>query len=614
MVREERLVNPPVAPLETAAGRRAPQSSDLAERLFVFGVWAGLTLSVVVLIVRFGSSIPLMDDWHFISSDVVKLGAPQARDRGPGGTPLLDQGVPPLGWLWEQVADHRFPIAKLTMWALWQAFPGDLRPAMLCGFLCLALGTVGLIHMTRRMRGRSEYQDAFFPALLLSFGHAGVFLWWTTMQVPWYTAIASLLLAMLVASDPTSRWSRLLLFGLGVLVLPLMGSLGVATSLPLLGALCIAIPSCLRRSRARGAAAALCVAVAGAIIAAYFWNFRREGVQSPFVSVGAWAAASLQYLTTGFGPGMKRFWPVSGLAVVLLGTLAAGVLAHRIFRPAGSEASRMVPLLALLAFASPVVGAVAVGLGRQLQGGLVGRYGLYAAPFACVVYAVFAKYGPRRLAQLVQNGLCFFACAGLFFGFSNGLALAKQRKEREKELRENIRSGLPMTAIVAQHAAAWGLNEDSFRVGLEVLKKHRVGMFADIADDPEIAEKPFPASEPTPIRMERRDTAWSVSGRESMLIFKLPEPRRVYGIRFTYVLRGKRGSTTFRVLWSRPGDKTPFQAIASTDVSVNFNSAKPRRLEVQTVWINQTVDGFAISPSADACEFELGEVRLLVPP
>lgn len=403
------------------------------------------------------------------------------------------------------------------------------------------------------------------------------------------------------------------MYGAGVLLLVLTGSLGVACGIPLIAALCVGIPNSYRARRARGVVATFLVAAAFAIVAAYFWNFRREGVQSPYVSLAAWGRASLEYLTMGFGQGTKRFWPVSGLGVLALGGLAAGLLAHRVFRPEIAEGSRLAAVFGLLGLASPVAGAAAVGLGRQLQGGLVERYSLYAAPFACVAYAIFARYGPNRIGKFLQNALCLLACAGLFFGFSNGLALAKSKKEREKEFFQDIRAGLPMTAIVARHAATFGLNEESFRLGLETLREQRIGMFGKIADDPPIAEEALSPFVAKAVNVERRNGGWSCFGRESMLVFGLHERRHVYGIRFAYVLRSKRGSTEFRIYWSRPAPRDPFQMVGSTDVTVHFNSAKPRRLETQTIWINETIDGFAISPSAEPCEFQLKEVVFLVP-
>ncbi len=572
-----------------AGGRR-----DTLEQLFVLGVWGALALAVSGLIVTLGSSVPLADDWSFVPT-------------------IADSRSLPVAWLWEQSADHRAPIKKLAMWLVWQGFPGDLRAAMLCGFIGLALGVLGLLALIRFLRGRTEYTDAFFPLLLMNFGHANVFLWWTTIDVPWYAAVESLLVVGLVLGDPAGNWRRLLLFGTGLTVLLVTGSLGVACGLPLLVSLCLAIPGCVRVSRARAGLAAAFAAAAVAVVVAYFWGFDRQRVQSPFVSFSAWLSASLQYLTVGFGPATKRFWPASGLAVVGATAVAAGLLVYRITGRRASVEGRVAAAMSLLALASPVAGAVAVGLGRQLQGGLAERYALYAAPFACVLYALSAKYAPRHLGRMFEVGLFALACAGLFFGFSFGLGVAKQRQDRAQRFRADIEAGLPLTALVARHGANWGLNEDSFRSGLEVLQKAQVGMFARIAADPPMDQRSLSAVPTRTCRMMGQDGWWRSSGRASLLSFDLSAPRRVLAIRFSYVLRSRKNSATFRVYWDRGAEHHVFERVGECEVTVNFNSAKPRRLETQTVWIDEVVQAFAISPSEEACEFQLKEVVLLVP-
>jgi len=174
----------------------AAASFVLSVVLLLFGVNS-------VLIVRYGSFIPRADDWGFVPGVV--------------GSERLD-----FGWLWQQTADHRVPLQKLVMWLLWQLRPGDLRLAMLAGFWGLAVGTIAMILLLWWVRRRAEYSDVYFPVVLLTFGHAGVFLWWTTTGVPWVTALASLSGMLLVANYDRPSLKVATAIGVSAITLPLL--------------------------------------------------------------------------------------------------------------------------------------------------------------------------------------------------------------------------------------------------------------------------------------------------------------------------------------------------------------------------------------------------------
>lgn len=612
MSQNNAILSQPNMALSTPSCQPDQSKFDGYPRLFVFGIWAALTGTISALIITLGTSVPVLDDWHFISPDVVRLGLPPT-DAGQGRSlaPFLDHKTPLVPWLWKQADDHRFPLTKLAMWTLWRLRPCDLRPAMLSGFLGLAAGVLAVVVLVRRLRGYTEYADAFFPVLLLNFGHAGVFLWWTTMAVPWSTALISILGISLIGGKPAQGGGNLVLFGLGVLLLPLLGSLGVACALPFVGALFL-FAGYFTLQRRLGSAIAAAVFAVGTVmlIAAYFWGFEKAGVQSPYVSVLAWMKTTLQFLTMGFGPMVKRFWPVSGVAFLAVGGAATVLLLYRVFRSRAER--RLAAGLALLALASPLAGAAAVGLGRQLQGGLLERYSLYAAPMVCILYVVLVRFFPERLARFLQMTFFSAACAGLFLGFSSGLALAKDRRDRAAELRSAVQAGLPVTAVVARHGAYWGLNERSFREGIEILRDVGHPTFVSLRQDPPMQELALETSG-APMQMSCKEGLWEGRGRESKLVFSLGGARRVYAVRFSYILRSKRNSTTFRLEWHRADRNQVFEALANQEVTVNFNSAKPRRKETQTVWVNDTIDSFALSPCAEPCQFELLELVLLVP-
>jgi|GEM_PF-2399403 len=391
-----------------------------------------------------------------------------------------------------------------------------------------------------------------------------------------------------------------------------MGSLGVACSLPFVVSLGVmAIASGSRRWWRSAALATAFAAATLLIIAMYFWGFERGGVQSPWVSAAAWAKASLQFLTMAFGPMTRRFWPVSGLAVAGLTLGVAIFLGYEAVASRGRH--RTERLLSLLALASPVVGALAVGLGRQLQGGLAERYALYAAPFACVLYAIVARYAPARVSRFLQMTMLVVASSGLFLGFSSGLALAKDRRDHEAKLRSDIDAGLPVTAIVARHGAYWGLNEDGFRQGVVTLKQAGHQLFRRLQGDPQMAEVALSTTPDEAVDMRFEGGWWVGAGRGSKLVFRLPKAEHVYAVRFAYLLHNRRNSTTFVVTWHEAEMRDVFRSLGAEEILVNFNSAKARRKETQSVWIDDKIDALAISPCPEPCQFQLVEMSLLVP-
>lgn len=576
-------------------GRR----TDRLELGWVLAVCALMCGAGVVFILRYGSDVPLADDWGFYI------------------IPLAERTSPQWSWLWEAGGGHRMPLHKLAIWYIWHATQGSLRAAMLCGFIPLAISATLLPLAARAVRGRSEYTDAFFPLLLLHWGHAGVFLWLSTTGVPWVAAIECLLAASFAQPEWYRKWSVAGASAIGVVALSLMGSTGLTAALPFsLGLLLVARKLWQSGCRPEKRNAAMLVAgvvVTGIWFSAVMASFdKREIAQQGAISVSSVAAAAAEFLTMSLGQTARRLWPVSGAVVLGAVVGAIGVLMRSCWRSSAEERLRAV--LLILAILAPCATALAVGVGRYLQGGLLNRYGLYSASLLCALYFLAVLYGPSRLRTLAQMVLFAVLCASSLYYASEGLRLGKERLENTHALMSDIAAGTPLTQLVAKHDSVWVGDERRFRRGLLALRSAGIRPFDAIKDDPPMVAwelKPTPSHANA---MQASGEGWLGRGRESRVVFSFERPVHVMAIRCAYVLKTRRSSTQWQTSWVRATGCDPFEGIGGQQVLVNFNSAKPRAEEVQYAWIDEPIWAFAISPSAEPCEFRITRLTLFLKP
>src|SRR3989442_1390482 len=78
---------------------------------FVWGTWAFLALAVVLYIAGYGHNVPYYDEWVMV--DVLR-----------GAQPV------DAAWLWQAHNDHRIPIPKMVLLALYHLSGWDFRVGM----------------------------------------------------------------------------------------------------------------------------------------------------------------------------------------------------------------------------------------------------------------------------------------------------------------------------------------------------------------------------------------------------------------------------------------------------------------------------------------------------
>jgi hypothetical protein len=568
-------------------------ANDASERLFVLGAWAAMTLIAAGFIGKFGSPIPFVDDWtHF-------------------GQMASDDGMT-ARWLWSQHNEHRYPLSSIMMWETWTWSGGDLRPAMLCGMLPLAAAAWWATRTARRLRGRAEFADAFFPLALLHLGHAENFLWFVQSFFVWASALAIVVICALADLGWTRRMAAIVGVGACLLLLPLQGAMGAAY-LPAFA--CGFGLLALREARAddprakRRAALLVGFAVLGVLlVGAYFYDFHKVAHhQPPERTLAHLVATALQFLSTGLGPAAARLWPAVGVLTALAVAAGAAVSVGKVF--SGPEDQRFRSLIMLTGLGGVLSLALGIAWGRG--DALAGRYVVLAAPVWCWIYLAWINAPRPALARLVQ--MCLFAlmCALSMYYVSMGLELGKTRQAMTNAVRDDIAAGVPLTGL-AQWANYWCWDEQPFRDGLEFMRRSGVPFFAGIKDDPPMQEAALP---PVPAEASEGSAladGWYALDPQRQVRFELDQPRFAYAVRLRYRLAAEVDPIRLIVSWRRDGVDDPRQAIGSREYVIKVANGPP--LKTQTIWIGEPIRDVALSLAADAARVQPVEVTLLTRP
>ena len=125
-----------------------PSPSDRNENrlrvAFVLGIWGFLALTVVLYIAEYGHNVPYYDGWSMV--DVLR------------GTQPVD-----AAWLWQAHNDHRIPIPKMVLLALYHLSGWDFRVGMYANATLLAGLAVAGIRVAANRREDGAMRMYFFP-------------------------------------------------------------------------------------------------------------------------------------------------------------------------------------------------------------------------------------------------------------------------------------------------------------------------------------------------------------------------------------------------------------------------------------------------------------------
>lgn len=461
----------PPAGLREYVARHGPR----LELALVFAAWAVMSVLAWLFVATYASPIPFQDDTELIAGLL------------PGAK---------LDWhfWWVPANEHRIVIPRAIYMAL-LGLTHDFRGAMFFQVVAQSLLALALILFARRLRGSTRAIDAFFPLLLLHWGNAANFLlgMQITIAVPTVLTCAFLMLALARRGPPSPTVA--LWMGVCVFLLPLNGGFGLTQMPPLLAWMAVAGFVLARRTEPSERKSGLVLlggtATCVLLVVYYFVDFQFPESNSRSFDLARVLRTTLQFLSLNLGPVAVRFKIPAQLFVCSFAAIAA-VFALRDARRDRAELWRASAVVATLAAACSI--AVSVGISRTDMGytaGLATRYVILPAPLFVAAYLALCRFGPRLWATAIQAVGCLVLVLALPTDFTHGEVMGLQHLGSSNELRESVRSGAPIEAVVAQNWRAFYPTPEGFRARLLQLCAIGYPPF----EDPKIARS-WPKSDP----------------------------------------------------------------------------------------------------------------------
>jgi hypothetical protein len=599
-----------------------------------------MLVAALAFVGTYGSNVPFQDDWELV---LVRTG---------------DQPVTGA-WLWEPLkGGYRSPLPKLLLVALSGVTGSDFRADMYFAVLTLGAVAFAMIRAARRVRGCTSYTDAFFPLALLNLGHQAQFSWSILALHVLTTLLLAMLFVMIVQNGRQfTLWCAVLAGGC-LVCLPL-GGWGFPVYVPAL-ALWLGYVGILRwpvpPHGKRDALVMLAFAGAALVLLAFYFkdyhgptdlyspSFRTSGLTEP----GEVLETTLKFMTMSLGQAAAAFWPVSGLVGGGLFFLGAATLVWAVWANPRAERSRALGLLAFLASFSLL--ALAVGWKRPGKG-FSAYYSIAAVPGLCCLYFTWTVYGQparRRLAQMV-----LFTVVGCMVSLNtfSGLQQAEVRRRPLAAFEQDMAAGVPASVLIKRYApflcpAPDGQSHAYHGIltkCLPALRDAGIGPFRCLCPDPGFEEMSLPVVPGKTDAMARQmDTGgWAGARKEARLVFNLPKPRFISGVRVKYLLRdsaatqpvfwvfwGKKGGTTDapNIITNGPSNPTG-PPVAGPSSSGEPGATNPGRVnryvhlehrpgsEEQsiTIWVCDTVDHLVIYQDNASFTVHISGVVLLLP-
>jgi hypothetical protein len=586
-------------PYHAKPGLGYPQGAAV----FVWGTWGLMLVAALACVWQYGSNVPSWDEWDMV--------------------PTLTGAQPvSITWLWSQHNEHRIPLPRLIFLLLNHLVGPDFRVVMFFNVIAVSALALAMIVTAQRQRGELSYSDAFFPLLLLHWGHSINLLWGWQLQFFASTILAGIVLLLIVHVKTGIGTASAVVVGACLLLLPLCGGNGLALVPPLalwLGSSAI---------RGRGVAEIrttwsthliLGLALAALLLmVAYFVGYEPVPYHPTSAGVRAIPRTAIQFLTNGLGPATKALWPLSGLVGVCLLVLSVAILGMTWWkRP--RERCRVVALLAFLGAMGCL--ALAIGLGRD---GFESRYVLLAAPAWCCVYFITSLYSSKKINMAARMTLLLITGLMLWPNTRIGIEYADDLRNRLGSFERDMVDGLPIHELSCRYRPDLHPHHDIVTDYLPMLRRAGVGQYQSLQDD-----LPFLQIS---LFSEQAASTW-VAGDGGIargteispyLLATLPEAKYLYGVRLKYSSSGSNGISPYVSVRWKGSDHDSFNdkqfwKYSPTGDRANWERGTWTRLldleTTTTVWVCEAIKDIRVDVyfRPGAGEFRMLDALLLAP-
>jgi len=505
------------------------------------------------------------------------------------------------------------------MLAMYRIRP-DFRICMYLNVAMMATLAFSLIRCAKRLRGKLAATDVFFPLVLLGLAQGLNFIWGWQVEFFASTALALCILLLIAEYQDAHRLRTAVLTSICLAMLVGCGAHGLALvpALALWVAALAVIPDSkdvIRSGKTRLPILGLSAIVLG-LVALYLVGYQRVPYFPTSPSIAHTLKTALQFLTMSFGPAVKSWWPMSGLAMVLILAIAGLVLISLAWK-SREQRSRAVGFFLFLCAMTSL--AAAIGLGRN---GFEPRYITLAVPVLCCVYLVFATYPDVLVPRRALPALLAISCACLFSNTRSGLQYGRSLRHELGTFEAEVRRGMPPYQLIRAHLPYLHPNTQLVEDYLPMLRTAKVGQFRFLRDNP-VFQKIRVALNP----VELHGATWSngaftTTGPDSAIVFAISPSARVSGIHLEYNVENEsRTPPLFSIAWR--SDSSPFTTDSSYYVSptgdrANWERGSWLRIGHQetemTVWVCDRISHIRIKPDVQPCVFRLRGLTLLVDP
>jgi hypothetical protein len=437
----------------------------------------GLAAAAVGFSLRFGSAVPIADEWALITD--------YHRNS------LLDFAL-------LRHNEHRFILSKLIWGPLTAAAGYDARAGMLLFTLLLGGASLAVMGMARRVRGHASAADLLAPALLLHWGHCFNLLMGYQVTFAVIAVLGTALLHRALTAEPGREFASGLGAGALLLALVSQGGFGLAHA-PLVGAWLGYLA--LRLWRVGRRRDAVVVAGIPAVAAAYVvWNMATLPPKADAKPPPAAILSTIpQYLETGLGVWTREhgLWVWVGLASLAVHVAGIGFAVRAAWRNP-DERPRAFGVVALIG--SQLL--IGLGIGLSRGGALTERYATTAAIGWVACGFAFLLYGPRIPRVGILGAAAAVALVAV--NMRPGEAFGRFQRDAFRAFEADVRDGSSPTFLVGTHGQTPVLaGGDRMLPWVEYVRANGLGVGRRIAPDPAFAA--VPVGVPVPFAIAAAD-------------------------------------------------------------------------------------------------------------